>query len=190
MKTMQKILRSNTIALLFPVIFLGSCTSAGLEESLGNTVATLQKQPSAINLLMARPIESYTVIARLVHKCWLNNRNPLLANHVFFASATRKGGEKAHIGIHQRAKLGRKGASSFAISFTPAGAGTSVTPMNYRFSDELAEKLKLDLTRWKSGDMSCQPYIAAKAEASSDLIPAPKTAKLAKKSPNKSKIKK
>ena len=175
------------ITVLSLLFLLAACSTGALDESIGSPPKQIGVAIGQASLLNAKPVETYTVTARLVHKCWLNPQKPLIPNHVFFASASRKGGEKAHIGIHRRAKLGRKGPASFAISFVPAGVGTSVSPINYRFEPVLAEKLKQDVSRWMSGDMTCQPMaLLSQASTGSDFVPAP-ASKHKKTSPKKSK---
>ncbi len=184
----KKQIKNSALLLCLPLFLFTGCSSETLQGSASLNPTQLSHKLQA-NVLMAKPIETYTFTARMVQKCWLNTVKPLIPNHVFFASATRKGGEKAHIGIHQRARLGRKGPASFAIMFTTDGMGTSISTMNYKFDTVLSERLKDDVNRWTTGDATCPPPVELIAASTNEIVPAPNSKKKSKKVSKKAKKK-
>lgn len=105
------------------------------------------------------PSAVYADLARRMHACWLNPRDPLLENHTFFAEAKPggRGGGDARITIHRPTDDGERGLRAVTVDLTRSGTGTVVHTQNHRLAEPLATRVVVDVNRWARGDLSCGP---------------------------------
>ena len=131
----------------------GGSMSAGevSDESVG---AVSSVRSSRMSIASAKPVDAYVLLGGRIKTCWFNPDDPLMPNHVYRADVS-PGGGKVKIIIHERRKLGRAGASTYAIDFKQEGPFTVVTTENRRMTPEMAAKMQYDIDRWKGGERNC-----------------------------------
>jgi hypothetical protein len=64
-----------------------------------------------------------------------------LPNRVCRADVSPGGGGKVRITVHQRARLGRAGLTTYIIDFKQSGPSTVITTVNRKMPPELAAKM-------------------------------------------------
>jgi hypothetical protein len=106
----------------------GSSTGTSLaeEEATGSDAAT---RPTNVSVTKSNPLEAYIAVGGTIKRCWFNATDPLLPNHVYRADVS-PGGGKVKITVHQRAKLGRAGLTTYIIDFKRSGPSTLITTEN------------------------------------------------------------
>ena len=100
------------------------------------------------------PLEAYIAVGGTIKRCWFNATDPLLPNHVYRADVS-PGGGTVKITVHQRARLGRAGLTTYIIDFKQSGPSTVITTLNRKMPPELAAKMQYDINRWRGGQSNC-----------------------------------
>jgi hypothetical protein len=115
-----------------------------------------------VALTKSNPFDAYVVLGGLIKRCWFDATTPLLPNHVYRADVSPGGGQ-VKITLHQRAKLGRAGLTTYIIDFEQSGPSTVITTENRKMPADLAAKMQFDINRWKRGESSCNRTMPATA---------------------------
>ncbi|MGH1351037.1 MAG: hypothetical protein ACRBBN_09535 [Methyloligellaceae bacterium] len=123
-------------------------------SSLSNASFTHINDPVA----QGSPIALYGHVAKNIKTCWLKQPDPLLKNYAFFAKAAPgDSGGQATITLNELTKDGKKGLTAFKIDFLPLEGGkTNVRIDNFRFSDDMAVRLKKNVRYWSAGHAKCE----------------------------------
>ena len=126
-------------------------TSLAEEEATGSDV---NARPTNVSVTKSNPLEAYIAVGGTIKRCWFNATDPLLPHHVYRADVS-PGGSKVEITVHQRAKLGRAGLTTYIIDFRQSGPSTLITAENRKMPPQLAAKMQYDLNRWQRGQSNC-----------------------------------
>ncbi len=149
---------TQRMAVVSCILVLAGC--AGLSDipftkmsNLSNASFTHINDP----VTQGSPIALYGHVAKNIKMCWLKQPDPLLKNYAFFAKAAPgQSGGQATITLNELTKDGKKGLTALKIDFLPLEGGkTNVRIDNFRFSDEMAVKLKTNVRYWAAGNQQC-----------------------------------
>jgi hypothetical protein len=130
----------------------GSSTGTNLaeEEATGSDA----DRPTNVSITKSNPLEAYIAVGGTIKRCWFNATDPLLPNHVYRADVS-PGGGTVKITVHQRARLGRAGLTTYIIDFKQSGPSTVITTLNRKMPPEFAAKMQYDINRWRGGQSNC-----------------------------------
>ncbi len=156
------------------VSLLGGCTAGGQTGSVSASAMPLVLPGFGI-AAPGKPVEVYTMLARLAKTCWLSAPAPLQTGYLFTAEASPEGrGGAASIIIFEKNAApgvhGQRGLVAYSLSLSPSGEGTSIGVENGRIAEGFAAKLHADIERWAAGETGCNeaarwPTQAAAGEA-------------------------
>jgi hypothetical protein len=127
-------------------------TSLAEEEATGSDA---DARPTNVSVKKSNPPEAYIAVGGTIKRCWFNATDPLLPNHVYRADVS-PGGGTVKITVHQRAKLGRAGLTTYIIDFKQSGPSTVITTVNRKMPPEFAAKMQYDINRWRGGQSNCK----------------------------------
>lgn len=136
--------------------------ASSISGNIGNIVTNVIKQGTASRYMSisfkGHPVEIYTKIGRLVHRCWLHPTANLLHGQFYYAETTREKTPSALISLHHKAALGRRGRITFSMQMQKSGNNTSLYAVNYKLPAHMAQFLVKDISRWSQNDLTCHQY--------------------------------
>lgn len=156
------------------VLATGGCTEDALK--LAPLTASLGGSAPPVTQSADPPVDVYARVARGALRCWFGPEGSLKKTHVFHAKVEPPAdGGAAEISIQTRETGSTHGVLlAYAIAIAPAPSGSLIEARNFRFTDDQANLMTQDVSRWVSGKEDCSMVgTGGWAAGSSGAAPAP-----------------